>query len=505
VRLLLARAALITAAAYPLFSSAQQTSRDAVQALLSRLSCIAHPYSWSLTIEANNWPTRLPAGRSDPLLWTGSAEIRLRQAELGEYQGVDEALESAERAVRSAPNAAESHLVLARAATLAGATYSALHALERAVALGADEQGLKVAQAKFAISTGRLQVAERLLEQAAIAPAAGYPRSSVQMMLGDVRMDLGKLNEAAQAYRDAADTACSHVAYMKYATSLWYIKQDTEGAKRVLQTLLQDFPLDRNPKRLLDGIEYFVWAQGLLEGKSTAAQGARLAQTSFAFAEDVFIEAAQYPGGLVVMRALAESRVLKNLDARDGSGNTALIAAAKANNADAGDYLLKLGANPDARNGNGERAIGHYARHGNVRGIAALLQRGVEVDFVDRKGMHPLAAAVISGRAEAVELLLKAKPSYQNLDLREVVNKAVLRGDVRVLRLLLKGGTPINGGEDVPPPLMLAVMMRDLEVVRCLLEYGADPLREFNGQSIQDLARETLDPALIQELSRSKL
>jgi ankyrin repeat protein len=466
---------------------------------------MTHPYSVGLEVEAESWPTRLPGGRSDPLLWAGAAEIRFRRAELGEHRAVYEALEAAQRAVRSAPEAAESHLVLARAATLAGASYSALHALEQAAALGADEQGLKVAQAKFAISTGRLQVAERLLEEATVARPAGYPRSSVQMMLGDVRTDLGKLNEAAEAYRDAAETACSYVAHIKYATSLWYVKQDTEGAKRVLQTLLQRSPSDRYAKRLLDSIEYFVWAQGLLEGKSTAAEGARLAQTSFASAEDVFIEASQYPLGLVVMRALAESRVLKNLDARDASGNTALIAAARTNNDATGDYLLKLGANPDARNGIGERAISHYARHGNLRGIAALLERGVEVDFVDRKGTHPLAAAVISGRAEAVEVLLKAKPSYQNLDLREVVNKAVLRGDIRVLEILLKSGAPVNGGDDIPPPLMLAVMMRNLEVVRCLLEYGADPLRQFSGQSIQDLARESLDPALMQELSRSKL
>ena len=113
--------------------------------------------------------------------------------------------------------------------------------------------------------------------------------------------------------------------------------------------------------------------------------------------------------------------------------------------------------------------------------------------------MSPLNAAVSSGHADVVELLLQAKTEYRHVKILPLISQAAWQGNISILQALLKTHTDINQSrDDVAPPLIAAIMSRSLETVKLLLTSKADAKVKFRGKTAADYARMTGDKQLIQ-------
>lgn len=146
-----------------------------------------------------------------------------------------------------------------------------------------------------------------------------------------------------------------------------------------------------------------------------------------------------------------------NLEAADSEGRTALMVAVQRGNVLLAEQLYRAGAHLDAFDNNG-RSAAHLAMERFDAGeiVAWLAQQGADFVRKDKLGQSPICLAT-------------AKPR----------NKA--------LRALLEAG--VNGFEcdnDADDALLQAVSRRDIEALKLLLRFGADPDKR-NSQDISAL------------------
>ena len=150
-------------------------------------------------------------------------------------------------------------------------------------------------------------------------------------------------------------------------------------------------------------------------------------------------------------------------------GHTALM---EANTAAKVKLLLARGAALNATDDEGETALIHAVERGEVEVVEALLQAGAHATIRDRKGETALMHALSKSRVDAARLLL-------------------LRGKVGDLNAQNENGETL---------LMRAVNIGDVELVRALLDGGADVSRsDVLGNSAAVIAYEN-DQKEIQEL-----
>lgn len=102
--------------------------------------------------------------------------------------------------------------------------------------------------------------------------------------------------------------------------------------------------------------------------------------------------------------------------------------------------------------------------------VRLLLSHGASTDPSD------LAVAASVGDIENVALLLANIKDVSPKLLLKALSRAVQMGHVEPVQLLVKNGAEVNGGDsDRVTPLMWAAMMHRTEMVKVLLENGADP------------------------------
>ncbi|MDB5679039.1 ankyrin repeat domain-containing protein [Sphingomonas bacterium] len=108
----------------------------------------------------------------------------------------------------------------------------------------------------------------------------------------------------------------------------------------------------------------------------------------------------------------------------------------------------------------GESALHIVAKRNDSRYTAYLLAKGANPNLKDRQGNTPLMVAIDHGYAGLVPILLKGKAN------------------------------PNIAGDGGQTPLIKAVLRRDEEMVRALLDAGADPDRKdyLAGKSARDYA-----------------
>ena len=182
-------------------------------------------------------------------------------------------------------------------------------------------------------------------------------------------------------------------------------------------------------------------------------------------------------GGLVVLGGCL-GLVAAPLPARANTDGLPLVAAARAADAQAVQYLLQQGADVDQRQPDGATAL-HWAAFRDDERIAALLiEAGASVDAANELGATPLWLAAENGSAPMIERMLAAGADA-NMQLPEgetPVMTASRAGTADGVRALLEAGADVNAVERSrgQTALMWAVAQGHHDVAGLLVRHGAD-------------------------------
>jgi ankyrin repeat protein len=183
--------------------------------------------------------------------------------------------------------------------------------------------------------------------------------------------------------------------------------------------------------------------------------------------------------------AIVRFLIAKGADPKttDASKNTALIAAAQANDANSIHILLDKGVDVNARSLSGETALMSASGNGNLAAVKLLLKAGAEVNTISAvASVNVKAGPIALGKYTA--LLLSAP-----------------YGSPELIRTLLDAGADVNA-KDVRgmTPLMMSVSSeyQRPEVVRLLLARGAVPTAvSLAGETAGDWAAKFAHPAVM--------
>ncbi len=164
-----------------------------------------------------------------------------------------------------------------------------------------------------------------------------------------------------------------------------------------------------------------------------------LEKRGVAFTAEEFIERARRGNAHVVRLFLAAGM---NVDARDGSGQTALMAASGPwpGHADVICMLLAAGAAVNARDFEGKTALVNASSMVNAHIMRMLLDGGADVNVQTDNGWTPLMLAAQSGQANTVRVLLEAGAdvNFKNAEGKTALAVAFRGEGNQVVPLLLK-------------------------------------------------------------------
>jgi ankyrin repeat protein len=170
-----------------------------------------------------------------------------------------------------------------------------------------------------------------------------------------------------------------------------------------------------------------------------------------------------------------------NVETKTKTGTSPLMEAANAGQAAAITALIKAGADPNRFTG-GITALWYAASEGNIAAVQALLDAGADPK-AGNEMYSPLEAASSNGHKEVVSLLLKHRKGGNKGAGAEkatgtdgaALTNAALMGQVDIVRTLLQSGAdPKAADKEHFTALMAAVRAGNIELVQMLLKAGAD-------------------------------
>ena len=179
---------------------------------------------------------------------------------------------------------------------------------------------------------------------------------------------------------------------------------------------------------------------------------------------------------LAALRTLVQDA---GANAKDAQGQTPLMLAAAFGSFDAVQQLLASGADARAVSNSGVTPL-HWAAP-NTAKVRALLAAGADVNAVSQLGRTPLLiAASANGTAESIRLLLArgAKVNVTDTLGMTPLTAAALVNDTEVVKLLVEHGADVKvpaATGILATPLMAAATNGNVASVRLLLDRGANP------------------------------
>lgn len=173
-----------------------------------------------------------------------------------------------------------------------------------------------------------------------------------------------------------------------------------------------------------------------------------------------------------------------SIEARDRSGNTALLLAARAGETKTVRFLLDAGADLHHRNLAGGSALLQAVTMNRRRTAKVLLAAGADPNIRTRRGVTALITAAYNGNGRIAEMLLAAgaDPGGQDLTGKAAMIYAAGKGYGDILDMLLDAGVAVDAryGNNLTALMWAAGHTNDVPAtegeaaVRQLIEHGAD-------------------------------
>jgi ankyrin repeat protein len=154
-----------------------------------------------------------------------------------------------------------------------------------------------------------------------------------------------------------------------------------------------------------------------------------------------------------------------------------------------------------------DAALLAVAQAGDENLVRELIDGGTDIETKDRWGATPLMIAVQSQHEHLVRMLLQAGADINtyNINTQSLMYRAVMTGNEAILRLLLENGanTTFKSYYNDETPLSIAITMQKLNVVKILVDYGADIEleSEFSQTALQraaDIGNEAISQLLVE-------
>lgn len=230
--------------------------------------------------------------------------------------------------------------------------------------------------------------------------------------------------------------------------------------------------------------------------KSSNPARRQLERRGVAFTPEAFLTAAR-TGDVESVELFLDAGMDPN--AANSYGSTALVEASRNGKLDVIRLLIERKADLDRVPPEGEPAIAEAVQHDQVEAIKLLAASGADVNRTGNSGQGgtPLSRAASLKRWEAVRALLDAgaAPDASGKNVSALF-EAAQAGEVPIVKLLLeKGADPNLRAPGGAAPIWFPVWDGKTEVVRALLEGGAD-VRKDRDMLLKGLGGKPIKPEI---------